>query len=93
MDPTELLEISLKEIQDPKKLWQRFGKEAFEITQIHDFKSYNTAKSKKALGVVHSKDFIKGMKMGFTIGVIQAVRSEKYFDTCLQSMKAALKGD
>lgn len=93
MDGTTLLDIKLKEIQDEKKLWQQFGKKAFELTKKHDFKSYTTAKSKKALGVTHSKDFIKGINIGFTLGVIQALRCEEYFNTCIISMKAALKGN
>jgi len=57
MDSCELLAIKLKEIQDNKKLWQTFGKQAFELTKKYDFKSYTTAKSKKGLGVLHLKDF------------------------------------
>jgi len=91
MDGNELLNIKLKEIQDNKKLWQRFGKKAFELTKKHDFKLYATAKSKKALGVVHLQDFTKGINIGFTLGIIEALRIEKYYTTCITSIQDVLK--
>ena len=90
MDSDKLLDIKLKEIQDNKKLWQSFGKKAFELTKKHDFKSYKTTKSKKELGVVHLNDFTKGINIGFTLGIIQAVRIEKYYTTGLASMQDIL---
>ncbi len=89
----ELLEIKLKEIEDNKKLWDRFGKKALELAKKKDFKALTNTESKMLFGFVHSKDFRKGLKLGYAIGIIQAIRCEKYYRTGLEHMQDYLEKD
>ncbi len=88
MDPKfKLMDEELKKIMDPKELWPRFGKEAKELSDNYDFKSFATLKFRKSIKVTNSKDFIRGLHIGYTIGIVQKVRAREFLDTTFKHMQ------
>ena len=63
-----------------EKLFESIVIEAIELTRKEDFGKYKTAKFKKKMGIVHGKDYLKGVKIGYTVGMARAVCSEKKFN-------------
>ena len=76
---------------DPEKLWEIFGEEALELSKNYDFKSFATLKFRKSNKVTNSKDFIKGLHIGYTMGIIQKVRADKYLKTAIKHLQYNFK--
>ena len=72
------------------KLFELTVNEAIELTKKTDFKKYTTAKFKKNMGIVHTSDYLKGLKIGYTVATVQSLFNEKKFDELLTIVKKFL---